>query len=250
MSNELIFEHPLNEKIRTYLRVETLFTQLQHLKAEQVDDANHMQSFLRILFDLNDVLDRCEWRSDLLKDLEKQRQLFKQWANVPQIDTHKVSELLERTNHYFTQINQHSKLSNFIKEDKLLAIIRQRLSLPGGTCSFDLPQLYYWQHQSIEKRLNDLEYWLQPFSLIAEVMHFLLNMLREQDCEETVTASSGFYQGQREGCILLRIKLPSNDLGFPTISGHKSRFAIKFMGLDGAIPHDIHFKLSCCRSLA
>lgn len=248
VTSELVFEHPLNEKIRTYLRVETLFNQLEQIKTTLSESDSSVQNFFRTLFDLNDVLDRCEWRSELLKDLDKQRQLFRQWANAPQIDTSKIDELVSKTDGYFRTINQHPKLSNFIKEDRLLSLIRQRLTLPGGTCSFDLPQLYFWQHQSLEQRISDIEKWVHPFATIAEVMGFLLSMLREQSVAEQVIAHGGFYQGQREGCVMLRIKIDGGIKGFPTISGHKNRFAIKFMSLEGAITNDLNFTLTCCRS--
>ncbi|MFM2484803.1 cell division protein ZapD [Celerinatantimonas yamalensis] len=246
--SELTFEHPLSEKIRTYLRVEMLFNQLEKTKTTQTD--NEVQHFFRTLFDLNEVLDRCEWRSDLLKDLDKQRLLLNQWAELPQIDTQKVFELVERTNRYFQQINQQPKLANLIKEDRLLNVVRQRLALPGGACSFDLPQLSYWQHQSDEQRMGNVEHWLTPFARVAEVMIYLLDMLREQGSEESIIAHEGFYQGQREGCVLIRLKMAAPLQGYPTISGHKNRFAIKFMSLDGAVLNDLPFTLTCCRSFA
>ncbi|MFM2483129.1 cell division protein ZapD [Celerinatantimonas sp. YJH-8] len=247
MQNKLIFEHPLNEKVRTYLRVENLFDTLE--QTTKMQDASQVQNFFRTLFDLNEVLDRSEWRSDLLKDLDKQRQRLRQWANLPQTDTSKVQEALTKANQLFSKINQQPKLSNLIKEDRFLNMLRQRLALPGGACSFDLPQLYYWYHLNEVQRDVDLLRWLTPFMEVASAMGFILSMLRGQSLQEYVVAKGGFYQGQREGCALLRLEISSEVPCFPTISGHKNRFAIKFMTLDGAIQNDLNFSLTCCRSI-
>ncbi|CAG9000203.1 MAG: Cell division protein ZapD [Candidatus Celerinatantimonas neptuna] len=247
MQNELIFEHPLNEKVRTYLRVENLFDTLE--QSVPMRNSCELQCFFRTLYDLNEVLDRSEWRTDLLKDLDKQRQQLRQWAQLPQTDTSKVQEVLEQTDQLITRINKQPKLANLIKEDRLLNTLRQRLTLPGGACSFDLPQLYYWQHQPQQVKQSDLERWLKPFTEVATAMKFLLNMLREQTSEERVVALNGFYQGQREKCSMLRLKIDEETACYPAISGHKNRFAIKFMTLDGALQGDLHFSLSCCRSL-
>lgn len=247
MQHELIFEHPLNEKVRAYLRVEHLYEALE--QASLMENAGDVPNFFRTLFDLNEVLDRSEWRSDLLKDLDKQRQQLHQWANLPQTDTSKVQQLLEETNRRFTVINQQPKLSTLIKEDKFLNTLRQRLALPGGACSFDLPQLHYWNHLPIDVRKKDLHNWLKPFTEVASAMTFILGMIRSQAVEEQVVANGGFFQAQREHCVLLRLKIPLETSCYPTISGHKNRFAIKFMTLEGAIQSDLHFTLACCRSI-
>jgi cell division protein ZapD len=33
-----------------------------------------------------------------------------------------------------------------LREDRLIGLVRQRLSIPGGCCSFDLPTLHMWLH--------------------------------------------------------------------------------------------------------
>jgi cell division FtsZ-interacting protein ZapD len=48
---------------------------------------------------------------------------------------------------------------------------------------------------------------------------------------------------------LLRLNLTLADQLYPQISGHKSRFAIRFMPLDsehGVVPERLDFELACC----
>ena len=63
----LTYEFPLNEKSRTYLRFDALF---QQLKANQTFELPaHAFSFFRALFDFIELSERCDIRTDLMKDL-------------------------------------------------------------------------------------------------------------------------------------------------------------------------------------
>lgn len=69
------FEHPLNEKVRIYLRLEFLLHQMTH--SCQLHDPWQHQIFFRALFELLEILDQVQVKADLAKDLEKQRNKFK-----------------------------------------------------------------------------------------------------------------------------------------------------------------------------
>ncbi len=47
-------------------------------------------------------------------------------------------------------------------EDRLIALVRQRLSIPGGCCSFDLPTLHIWLHLPQAQRDSQVETDCQP----------------------------------------------------------------------------------------
>jgi cell division protein ZapD len=71
MHTPVLFEHPLNEKMRTWLRIEFLIQQMAfHPMIASHADALH---FFRNAGDLLDVLERGEVRTDLLKELERQQ---------------------------------------------------------------------------------------------------------------------------------------------------------------------------------
>lgn len=71
MSTPVLFEHPLNEKMRTWLRIEFLLQQLTvHPAITSHADALH---FFRNIGDLLDVFERGEVRTDLMKELDRQQ---------------------------------------------------------------------------------------------------------------------------------------------------------------------------------
>ncbi|MDO6686922.1 MULTISPECIES: cell division protein ZapD [unclassified Agarivorans] len=241
----LIFEHPLNEKVRNYLRLEQLFEQLMLSKALQ--HPLQQQQFFRVLFEVAEVLERCEWRADLLKDLAKQAEKLDQWASMPNVDTSKIEELLLQVKTFIAAIAKHTRVSDHLKNDRLLASIRQRLCLPGGNSSFDLPYLHLWLNQPQALINSQVQQWLSPFQLVAEAIKHLLNLLREQHSDAEVIAHKGFYQGVAAECGLLRIELDTEFQCYPTVSGHKHRFAIKFVSAVNAEVADIPCRLYCCK---
>jgi len=88
---DLIYEQPLNEKIRSYLRIENLALQLQ-LHAEQ----DHQYQCFNPLFSLAELTERCDYRTDILKDIEKQIQLISQWRTHSSVDNDQVDKLTDR----------------------------------------------------------------------------------------------------------------------------------------------------------
>jgi cell division protein ZapD len=66
-----------------------------------------------------------------------------------------------------------------------------------------------------------------------------------------VVAENGYYQSNTEQFELLRLNYPLDYGCYPTISGNKYRYAIRFMQLcdtQGRATSDknIHFQLACC----
>ncbi|MEE1675475.1 cell division protein ZapD [Agarivorans aestuarii] len=241
----LIFEHPLNEKVRNYLRLEQLFEQLMLSKALQ--HPLQQQQFFRVLFEVSEVLERCEWRADLLKDLAKQAEKLDHWASMPNVDTSKIEELLLQVKTLIAAISKHARVSDHLKNDRLLASIRQRLCLPGGNSSFDLPYLHLWLNQPQAQINQQVQQWLSPFQLVAEAISHLLKLLREQHSDIEVMAHKGFYQGVAADCGLLRIEVDTEYQCYPTVSGHKHRFAIKFISASNQDIEDIPCRLYCCK---
>ena len=68
----ILYEYPFNERIRTYLRLEHLFLRLSTLMARS-DPLDHHFAITTI-FEVMDVGARADLKSDVLRDLEKQKQ--------------------------------------------------------------------------------------------------------------------------------------------------------------------------------
>jgi cell division protein ZapD len=79
----ILYEYPLHERIRTYLRLEHLSIRLHQL-ASRIDDLDHHFA-LATLFEIMDVAARADLKSDVLKDLDKQRHILDGYRGNPAI---------------------------------------------------------------------------------------------------------------------------------------------------------------------
>ena len=66
-----------------------------------------------------------------------------------------------------------------IEGNELLKNVTQRTSIPGGSCSFDLPGFHYWLEQAPPQQRNDLEKWSASFSDIRHAIELVLRFIRQ-----------------------------------------------------------------------
>ncbi|MGJ8692450.1 MAG: cell division protein ZapD [Thalassotalea sp.] len=245
----ILYEHPLNERIRNYLKLEQLFAQVANCEAQLILDQH--QVFFTTLFTIIDTLDRNDVRGDLIKDLEKLEQNLVLWSQSPEINSSALDENLQQAVSLICQLKAANPRSFQFKDDIFLNSLKQRFAIQGGSSSFDLPQLNFWLHQEPRLTANDMTTWLQSLELINQSVALVLKFIRQRSDFEKITTDSGFYQDNGEGLLLLRIKLPQNANYYPTVSGNRFRYSIRFMhpcedkGRKFA-NHNTSFELSRC----
>ncbi|NIF23138.1 cell division protein ZapD [Candidatus Pantoea multigeneris] len=247
MSTVVLFEHPLNEKMRTWLRVEFLINQLQDCLP--VTQSVSALSLFRVLSELLDIFERGDMRTELLKELERQQQKLRAWAEVPGVDSERVNELRNQLKNQSPLLLNAPRMGQQLREDRLIGLVRQRLSIPGGCCSFDLPGLHIWLHQPQEQRDVQVAGWLATLEPLNTSLTMVLELIRQAGPFRKQTSLNGFYQDNAEGADLLRLQLVLEDQLYPQISGHKSRYAIRFLPFDsenGEVPARLDFELACC----
>ena len=223
----ILYEHPLNERIRNYLKLEQMFKQTDSCAASEII-FNH-QTFFNALFSIIDTLERSDIRGDLIKDLEKLQQNLVVWSQAPDIDTTALEENLKETVCLVSKLKVNTQTWSQLKENMLLASMKQRFAIQGGNCSFDLPQLQFWLHQPTEYIAHDIQQWLALLNNIKQSLALVLKFIRQRAEFDNIETDSGFYQDNGEGLMLLRIKVPQEANYFPTISGNKFRYSIRFM---------------------
>ena len=82
------------------------------------------------------------------------------------------------------------KAGQALTENEWLMSIRSRAGIPGGTCEFDLPAYYAWQHRRGAERRADLERWSSTLAPLAESIYLLLKLLRDADVPYKVMADA------------------------------------------------------------
>jgi cell division protein ZapD len=243
---------PLNERVRTMLRLEDLFTRLDILVAGD-EHCDHHEA-LGVLFEILEVTSRGELKSDLLQELERQKRILAALRNNPEISEDALDLMLGNIDTVSAQLLTFSgKVGQHIRENEWLMLIKQRACIPGGMCEFDLPSYHYWQHQEPSIRRQHLASWVTPMQPIHDALKILLKLLRENCKSHQFTAHQGSFQQMQGGRVaqMLRVCLDKELPCIPEISANKYALNIRFVAADYAAKstlydQDVEFKLIFC----
>jgi cell division protein ZapD len=247
------YEHPLNERIRTLMRLEDLFQRAQYFAA-QSGAADHHAALLA-LFEITDVASRADLKTDLLQELERQRQLLVPLRANPAIEPRVLEPLLaEIDNVSGSLLAQTGKAGSHLRDNEWLMTIKQRAAIPGGVSEFDLPAYHYWLNADPGARQNDLRGWIAPFLPIHNGLAIILRLLRDNGRAGRHTASRGVFQlmlATAKVAQLLRLTVHRDLPCVPEISANKFALNIRFIGVSGmdrgaAYDHDVEFELVFC----
>jgi cell division protein ZapD len=247
------YEHPLNERIRTLMRLEDLFARARYF-AER-DHAPEHHAALLALFELTDVASRADLKTDLLQELERQKQVLGPLRSNPEIDQQALAKLLngiEQVN--TTLLAQAGKVGMHLRESEWLMAIKQRAAIPGGVCEFDLPAYHYWLNQPPDSRRRDLAAWIEPFEPVRTGSAIVLRLLRENSRASRHTAFRGVFQlmlTTTKIAQLLRLTMKRDLPCVPEISANKYALNIRFIGVSGmdrgnVVDQNIEFELMFC----
>ncbi len=254
MNTTITYEFPLNERIRVFIRLEQLFQQFSHfLTGETVADK---RAAISALLDIITIFRRNDLKSEILKELDRHANVLNKIAHNRSVDTEKLEELLSTLKHTSKKLYAtNGKIGAHVMECDLFQSIAQRSSIPGGTCSFDLPEFHYWLEQDEVIRLKDLEHWSRPFTDIRTAIDLILNFIRNCSSPTQEVAEAGFFQfllDTHQSHQLLKVSLDKSISCFVEISGGKHRCTVRFMvpAADNKrptqSPDNIPFALTCC----
>ena len=246
------YEYPLSERVRTLLRLEDLYERVEYFLAKS--DALEHHIALLSLFEILEVSSRADLKSDLLQELERQKQTLEALRDNPEISEEALDNVLWQIDQASSRLFQASgKIGQELRENEWLMSIKQRTNIPGGVCEFDLPSYHYWLQQSAEQQRHDLQQWLAPFLPIRDAITIVLRLLRESGKSSAQVAYQGVYQQMMAGRVaqMLRIRLSRDYHCVPEISANKYALNIRFTTQEGmqrprVAETDVEFELTFC----
>src|SRR3982751_7115699 len=217
------------------MRLEDLFARARYF-AER-DHAPEHHAALLALFEITDVAARADLKTDLLQELERQKQVLAPLRNNPEIDTDLLATLLADIDRASAALlAQTGKAGVHLRDNEWLMTIKQRTAIPGGVCEFDLPGYHYWLHGEPEARQNDLKGWIEPFQPIFGGLAIILRLLRDNGRATRQTAYRGVFHlmlTTSKVAQLLRLTVPLDLPCVPEISANKYALNIRFIGVTG-----------------
>jgi len=250
----IIYEQPLNERMRSYLRLEFLYTQASY--HSECENPLSTRSAVASLLEILAITARGDSRNDVLKELERQVQILKEYQTKPGVDHNRLKSLMANLSKLRDDLSAVG--GNFmapLRDSEFLSAIKHRIAIPGGTCDFDLPDYSYWLNRPAEIRAAEFGSWLALIRPLCDSIVELLWITRQNAKRKSEVALGGIFQLQfdRENpCQLVRITLPPDMDMFPEISGSQHRCTIRFLNwLDATkrpvhVETDIPFLLTCC----
>ncbi|MCG7873350.1 MAG: cell division protein ZapD [Candidatus Thiodiazotropha lotti] len=253
MTDQIHYEHPLNERIRTFLRLEHLFMQVDHFRP--LADIWSNRAAIEGLLSIMSVFGRSDLKTEILKELERHVSNLERVRQQPGVNMEALGLVLDDLEQAIHQVyRMDGQIARNLRNNEFLTTIVQRSSIPGGGCNFDLPQYHRWLNQPHEVRQDQMSEWMHELHPVREAVVLLLNLVRGSNLPSEETAQQGFFQKSLEPSSpaqLVRVSLPRNTNVFTEISGNKHRFSIRFLeSIDTGKPtqskQDIPFQLTTC----
>lgn len=250
----IIYEQPLTERVRTFLRLEFLLSQGDQYACPR--NAWDSRAAIDSLLDIADILARGNIRGETLKELDAQIGVLALLRDNPDVDNPRLLEVLRELEELKQRLSGHSgPLGQRLRDNDFLNSIKHRSAIPGGTCDFDLPGYHFWLKRPDAERAADIEHWLGELKPLHAAVSLLLMLHRQSAAPSLQTAENGLFQQNLDGhfnCQLIRVILPADADVFPEISGGRHRITIRFFGradVDSRprqVTRDIEFQLMFC----
>ena len=254
----VVYEQPLNERMRNFLRLEFLYRQACHHNDDSLDlpDAWATRAAVTALLDLMAITARGDTRTDVLKELDRQIALLRDYQSRPGVDAGRLRAVVATLGERREAL--HTAGANFLqrlRDNEFLAAVKHRSTIPGGTCEFDLPAYTHWLGLPAGRRQQEFESWLAPFRPLCDSVADLLWVTRENARPRREKAVGGQFHitfERDQPLQLLRISLPADSELYPEVSGNQMRCSMRFLrwGEAGQRPaqatSDVDFVLTCC----
>lgn len=247
------FEQPLNERVRTFLRLEHLIARLRH---HQTDDSVWgRRATMTALLDILNVMSRHDIRAELSKELGQRYVGLERLTDHDNVDTEALQRILTELDDLGRQMQQIPPqfASYQLRDNELLNNLNNRNAIPGGSCGFDLPAYQHWLSQPASRTQDDIEHWCRRIAPFEQSITTLLRLLRDSATPQQATADNGVHIHNTDNATqMIRIILDDARV-YPQISAGRHRATIRFMEYQDAQLHvrqtqsTVNFRMACCR---
>jgi cell division protein ZapD len=250
----VLYEQPLAERMRTFLRIEALYQQFMFHVGEPSPWGS--RAVVASLLDIVTILNRGDVRNDVLKELDRQLFVFDRYQNVPTVDAARLRTVIANLRQLRDDlVAVGSQYLQPLRDNEFLSAVKHRSAIPGGACEFDLPEYAHWLRRPYADRIADVERWMATIRPLCNSIAELLWLVRESAVPTQQVAVNGAYHhvlSKESGVGLLRVALPPGTALYPEISGGHHRFTMRFMQWSDTrsrpvqTTRDVRFDLTIC----
>jgi cell division protein ZapD len=248
----IVYEYPFNERIRTLLRLEDLYEKFKFFVNQEHPLQHHVA--LATIFDMLEVAGRADLKSDLLQELERQKQSLMSYRSNPAVVAETLDAVLAELDTVSNALAKaQGKTGQNVRDNEWLMSIRGRTVMPGGACEFDLPSYYAWQQRPAAQRYADIAAWFAPLAPLFDALALVLRLLRDSGGPAKMIAVAGSYQQMLQGKVyqMLRLSIDESLGAIPEISANKYMLWVRFTSQGGdlkpkPLEDDVPFELTLC----
>ena len=226
--SKITFEFPLNERFRTFLRIENLLHRWQYYMQSSVAEDHH--TAILTLLDIYDFSFRNDVKGDLLSELARYKHALSQYFSSPDVSEERLNQTILRLVDAYKQIEQSPKFGGNLTDNEWLISIKSRLVVSSSVCSFDMGFYYQWLQGSEQRRLNDLQEWIQPFLPMFDAITLLLQLSRNLVLAKDCVTQSYAYQQPLSGrkFDIMRVEFNQTSNCLPDFSANKHVIWLRF----------------------
>tara|TARA_B100001564_G_scaffold251916_1_gene214105 strand:- start:871 stop:1644 length:774 start_codon:yes stop_codon:yes gene_type:complete len=249
-SQVTIYEEPVQEKVRKFLKIEYLFDRIFYFKNKE--DRKDNYNALLALSQLYEILARSDIKSELIREIELHNTYFNKIKKVAEAhaDQSKLNSVLEKQDLLLKLIyNVESNYLDYIDDDTLCKTI-----IKNCFSTLQPSSIEFWLTRDIVLRETQIDLWLEPLLFIKKSVDFILEIIRKSAIFNDKLAEKGFYIEKldpKKNILLVRVTLTSDLYYYPQISVGKQRLNIMFMSKDDKnnlirYKDDVPFILTTC----
>ena len=222
-SHAAIYEEPVDERIRKFLKLENYFLKIKYHK--ELDTSYDSFAAIYNLIMIYKTLSRVEVKSELIREIDFQKQKYNEYIKIDSSDKIKLSSIMEKQNVilndlYNLKANYLTKLNN----DEFFQFCTKHYESLNT-------EMDYWLTRDHAIRLNQINLWLEIIKPIESSVYFCLDILRKSSETNEICADNGFHLiklNPEKKIRLLRITMQSDNYYFPHISLGPQRATISF----------------------
>ena len=230
MNNFIIYEQPVSENVRNFLKCEYLCEKFNCSLNQH--DIWSIKSSINTLIEMSDFIFRINIKMELLKELERNIVYLNYLKDNKNIDLNKYSEFYEKIKTHMEALNNSdSNPSKSISENDFLMQIKSKCHIPAGNNFFDMPAYLNFLSSNKTLIIDNINNWYSPFDIIFLTSILILDIKRSISKFNNISITDSYFEMKLDKSIkidLIRIKLENNINIYPNISVSTQNINILF----------------------
>ena len=230
MKEYIIYEQPVAENIRNFLKCEYLFEKFNSALLQE--DLWGVKSSISTLLEMSDFFMRINLKVELLKDLEKFMLYFNNLTNNNDVNALVLDDFISKIEESIDMLNNiNGNPSKLIVDNDFLMQINNKIHIPAGDNFFDMPSYLNFLSSSKSSILEHINMWYEPFSPLILASKLILNARRDTTDFVPYTSSKSYFEKKLDKSSrvdLVRIKLLKKDNLYPVISVNRQNINVIF----------------------